>query len=51
MKTVKGCKHKPRCVAGTAGALLKHHPSKELPKDVYEYGRKVLRIAAGVRGR
>jgi hypothetical protein len=50
MKTVKGCKHKPRCVAGTAGALVKHHPSKELRKDVYEYGKRVMKAAAEVRG-
>ena len=43
MKYVKGCRHKPRCVRSTAGAMTKHHPSKELSKEAFEYGCKVFR--------
>jgi len=50
MTFLKGCRHRPRCKAGTAGAMVRHHPSKELPKEVYEYGRKVMQIAASLRG-
>jgi len=50
MKTLKGCRHRPRCKAGTAGAMVKHHPKDELPPEVYEYGKKVFKTAASIRG-